>query len=783
MRALDRKLLRDLAAMKGQVVTIALIVACGIASYVTIEGTHASLLAARDGYYERRRFPDVFAHLKSAPESLRARLEAIDGIAIAQTRLVSPLSFPGEYEHEPASGHVISLPAHEQPPLATIQLVEGRMFQPDRTDEAVVLEAFARARGLRLGDRLPVLMAGTRRAVEIVGIAIAPEYVFAMVEGELIPDPRRFGVLWMDRRIVAAAYELEGAFNDLVVRLQPGASERAVIEQLNRELAPYGGLGAHGRDRQPSNNVLRGELAQLETLTRLMPAIFLGVAAFLINVVLSRLVQLQRAQIATLKAVGYSRLQVGRHYLELVSVIVLAGSLLGIGAGIYLGGRMTDLYTRYFRFPALDYQLDARVLTLGVAISLLAAFAGAVRTVRAVMRLPPAEAMRPEAPAIFRAGLSGRLRVGNTTRMVLRQLERRPLRALLSSVGIAMGVAVLVAGRFGYDAVHWFMHVQFELSQREDLTVTFRHPVSDDALRELAHLPGVRKVEGLRAVAVRYRSGQHARESLLFGHPPAADLRHVLDREGRRVLPPEQGIVLTSALGEILGLRVGDDVTIEPLEGQRRERSVVVAGFVDEVLGLFGHMQASAVSRLLGEQAQVSQALLEIDPTRHQDLLRELRRRPVVLGVARRDAVVEQFRKQTAGQMRYTTLILTLFAAIIASGVVYNNARIALSTRSRDLASLRVLGFRRGEISAMLLGELAVQVVIAILPGMFLGRLLCEQMMAGADQELYRFPVVVSARTYAFAALVTLGASLASALVVRSRLDHLDLIGVLKSRD
>jgi putative ABC transport system permease protein len=133
--------------------------------------------------------------------------------------------------------------------------------------------------------------------------------------------------------------------------------------------------------------------------------------------------------------------------------------------------------------------------------------------------------------------------------------------------------------------------------------------------------------------------------------------------------------------------------------------------------------------------------------------------------------------------MRYTTLILTLFAAIIASGVVYNNARIALSTRSRDLASLRVLGFRRGEISAILLGELAIQVVIAILPGMYLGRLLCEQMMAGADPEMYRFPVVVSARTYAFAALVTLGASLASALVVRSRLDHLDLIGVLKSRD
>jgi putative ABC transport system permease protein len=127
--------------------------------------------------------------------------------------------------------------------------------------------------------------------------------------------------------------------------------------------------------------------------------------------------------------------------------------------------------------------------------------------------------------------------------------------------------------------------------------------------------------------------------------------------------------------------------------------------------------------------------------------------------------------------------VITLFATIIAGGFVYNNARVALSTRSRDLASLRVLGFRRREISAVLLGELSIQVLASILPGVWLGRVLVEQMMASTDPELYRFPTVISAQTYAFACTVTLSAALLSALVVRSRLDHLDLIAVLKSKE
>ena len=787
MSPLRLKLFRDLDQLKGQVLTIGLVVACGIASFVAIQGTYRSIVSTRAHYYERYHFPDAFVPMERAPLSLRDRAQALPGVALVHARVVKQVSLPIASMGEAATGTVIGVPSHGEPPLGGLMLREGRMPLPGRDDEAVVLEAFAQAHGLRTGSRLPAVLGGIRRELRVVGVALAPEFVFAIAPGELIPDPRRFGVLWMDADVVATAFHMQGAFNELLVRLQPGASGPRVIEALNRMFESYGCLGAYLRDRQLSNQVLDNDIQQLKTTTEIMPTIFLAVAAFLINVVLSRLVQLQRAQVATLKAVGYGRRAVGLHYFELALVVVGAGSLVGVALGITLGRKMTSDYTTFFHFPELHYVPELRVITLAMVCSIVAALAGALGSVYAVMQLPPAEAMRPEAPASYRRALSERLRLswlfGQSARMVLRELERRPLRALLSMLGVALAAALLVAGRFGFDSVDWYMRVQFELSEREDISVLFRRPVGEEAIRELAHLPGVLRAEGLRVLNVRYRNGYKSRESALVGYPDDADMRRVLEVDGTPVPMREHGAIINVTLANILGLRVGDMVTVEVLEGKRGEHKVRVAGLVDEVAGLFGHMRARELAAMLGDEGPISIGLLRVDPKQRLALQRALRERPDVLGVNRHEASIEMFEKTTAGQMRYTTLLLTLFASVIACGVIYNNARVALSTRSRDLASLRVLGFRRSEISAILLGELAIQVLLALVPGLFLGHALAAHLMAQNDPELYRFPVVVSARTYGFAVLVTLGAALVSALLVRRRLDHLDLIGVLKSRE
>lgn len=784
--ALTLKLFRDLFRMKGQAITIALVVACGIASYVTLRSAYSSLLHARDDAYAHQRFADVFAHLKRAPEPVAARIEAIPGVALVETRLAETIMLPLDDLPEPATARLIGIPLERETRLSTPLLRAGRMPEPGRTDEVAVLEAFAKAHRLRSGSVLPAVINGTRRELRVTGIVMSPEFVFAIPPGGMADD-KRFGVLWMDREVVSAAFRLEGAFDDVSLRLQPGASEHGVIERVDQVLAPYGGLGAVTRDRQPSNFVVSNELHQLASYALIGPITFLSVAAFLVNVVLSRLVYLQRPEIATLKALGYTDREVLLHFLELVLVIVTAGAIVGVGLGAWLGSGMLGLYQRYFQFPVFAYRLDASIVGESVAVSLIAGCVGALATVRRIARLTPAEAMQPEAPPTYRASIFERVGPGRmlsgAARMVLRELVRRPVRLGLSVAGIAMGIGVIVSGAFISGAIGAIAGLEFEKAQREDLGVAFMQPVDDGALTELGHLPGVVGVEGLRSVPIRIRSGHRFREIVLTGHPDGAKLRRVFEWPTHLVPIPPEGVLLTDALADRLDVRVGDSVEIEVLEGDRITRNVRVVALAHEMFGLNAHMSKNALHALLGETAVSSTALLSIDPRLEPEIDASLKRMPRVVGVSRRRDVLAEFDKRSAESMRTTSLVLTIFGAMIAVGVVYNNARIALSMRARDLASLRVLGFTRREISSVLLGELATCVVLSIAPGLLFGKLLAMWIMGASDAEIFRMPAIVTPGTYVFSAAITALAALASALVVRRKLDTLDLVSVLKARE
>lgn len=788
MRAIDRKLFRDLWRLKGQVATIAAVVACGIASFVALRGVFVSLRESQSSYYEQQRFGDVFATLRRAPESLRPRIEEIPGVALVYTRLAETVMLPMQDMPEPAVGRVVSLPADGVPPLDGVYLVAGRLPRVGHGEEAVIIEAFAQAHDLSVGDRIPAVLNGTRRDIHVVGIGMSPEFIFAVSNAfDFTGDPKRFCVLWMDRSAVAPIFQMEGAFDDLVLRLQPGASEASVIEALDRLLGPYGAFGAVGRSKQISHSMLEGELQQLEGMALWIPALFLFVAAFLLNVVLTRLVYLQRPQIATLQAVGYPSWRIGVHYVELVSVVVVAGAIVGIALGAYLGRAMSDLYADYFHFPESVFRLDPRLAAIAVLVSVASALVGALGAVRSILRLAPAEAMRPPTPLVYSLGFIERLGLdrvfGGSGRMVLRELRRQPIRTLISSVGIALGVGIVVIGRFQGDAFEELIDVQFFRAWREDLSVGFVRAAPVRVVRDLAQLPGVELAEGQRYVPVRFRVGARFRDSVIIGHADDMQLRRVIDRDGVLIEVPLDGLLLSAKLAELLDVRPGESVDVEVKEGSRRVRSVRVAALIDDTFGLMGHMRTDPLHRLVGEEERVSLVMLRVDPRSMADVQDRLKEMPGVAAVTRRMSIIERFRAQSGETMLFFTLILTIFAAIITIGVVYNNARVALSLRGRDLASLRVLGFTRREISAVLLGELGVQVLLALPLGLFLGDAMARLIASSVDPEQYRLPVHLSAQTYAFAAAVAVVSGIVSALFVRRRLDKLDLVEVLKERE
>ncbi|MCC7000289.1 MAG: FtsX-like permease family protein [Deltaproteobacteria bacterium] len=786
MKALNRKLLRDLMRSKGQVITISLVIACSAAGYVALTATHHSLAASRDAYYAAQNFPQLFASVRRAPESLARRLEELPGIARLETRLALAIRIDMPGLPEPAVGRLVSLPGGHAPRLDQLHLGAGRNVDPTRTDEVLLLASFARAHGLLPGAWLSTVIDGRRQRLHVVGIAESPEHIFPIGPSGF-GDDRRFAVLWMARAPLAGLSGAEGAFHEVVAWLQPGASEAAALAALERVLEPYGSPGPYGRALQLSNRFVTGEIAQLEGIALRVPLIFLVVAAFLLNISLSRLVQTQREQIAALKALGYRRRDIALHYLGFVAVMVVLGLIMGLAFGTWWGQSMARMYARFFHFPVLRYELDAQIILTAVAVSALAAGGGAMLAVRRAARLPPAEAMRPQTPTAYRRGVLSRLGVGrlvsHSGRMVVRELERRPLRALLSSLGIAAGLALLVVGRFSEDSMTAMFDLLFGSAQRADVTVAFRQPLPASAAREFSRLPGVLLVEPMRSVPVRLRAGHRSRELALVGLPAGASLRRVVDVRGRPVTLPPSGVVLTDELARRLELRVGDAVRFELLEGDHRPRTTVLSGVVNEMLGLNAYMDLGALHRLLGEEALVSAVSLRVEPGGADALYARLRGYAAVAAVVRKDVMFDAMFESSGSFTAMFTLIVVAFGAIIAAGVVYNNARVAISERGRELATLRVLGFTRSEISAILLGELGTHMMMALPLGLALGNVLANAILATIDREQYRMPAMISPVTYGFAVLVVLGAALLTALWMRRRLDRLDLIEALKARD
>jgi putative ABC transport system permease protein len=787
MKALDRKLLRDLRLLWSQALTIALVVASGIGGFITTLSAVDSLAAARDRFYAQGRFADVFAGVKRAPDALATTLRATPGVADVQTTIEQIVRIEVEGVSDPVIGQLIGVDLRKAPQMNRVTLRTGRMLEAAGSGaiDALVSPGFAQARGLKPGSRVGALINGKRRTLHIVGIALSPEYIFAGMFG--MPDLRGFGVFWVDREVMAAAYDMDGAFNRVAVKLAPGATEHAVIDALQQRLGPWGGREAHGREDQISHAMLDNEIKEQHVLGSVLPTIFLGVAAFLLNVVISRLVATQREQIAALKALGYPNRAIGAHYLKLVLVIVALGLALGVFLGDRMGTYLTGIYAEFFFFPSFEHRIAPELVLASVGITVATAMAGTVTAIFATVRLAPAEAMRPPAPGRYRRTLVERLGVTSLApalRMVLRNIERRPLRTGLSVAGIAASVAIVVMGNFFRDAIDFIVDSQFTVSMRSDVIVWLTEAVPVRARHELAHLPGVIQVESGRDVQVRFVNGHLSERGMIRGHGSRAQLTRIIDvdnREASRL--DDEGLVLTDRLADKLGLQVGDMVDIEVLEGRQRTLRVPLTATVREMMGLNAYMERRVLNRLLGEDEVATWFALAVERGREAALLDATKQLPRVVGAFSKATLLRNMQEISARNVRIMSTILTTLAVVIAVGVVYNSARIALAERTWELASLRVLGFTRGEVSALLLGELALCIAIALPLGMALGWGLVHLVSGLLASDQFYFPVVIRPPTYAWAAIAVLVAGTASALVVRRRIDTLDMVAALKTRE
>ncbi len=784
---LNKKLVRDLWRIKGQALAISAVVACGIALLISAFGTVTALENSMNAFYDRTRFADVFATLKRAPDSLEEDIQNLPGVALAETRITAAVNLDLPGMREPATGQILSLPERGTPLLNDVVLLSGRYPSPQRPNEVSVTEPFAKAHNLQLGDTFSAIINGNKRPLEIVGLTLTPEYIYALGPGSLMPDDKRFGVMWMGRKALAAAFDLDGAFNSVTLRLQRGAMTDEVIRRLDVILEPYGGSGAYAREDQLSHFFLINELAQLRVSGTVFPPVFLLVAAFLLNVVVSRIVATEREQIGLLKAFGYSDLEVGWVYLKLILILVAVGLVLGIGLGNWMGGGMIGMYSTYFKFPLLAYGTEPAVLTAAAAVSLIAGLAGGLGAVRQAVRLSPAVAMAPPVPTSYKEGLLSRLfaryHISQPTRMIFRHVTRFPTRAGLTIIGVAFSVALMVMSLFFLDSVEEMIDVYFFRAERQTLTVSFVEPRPGTVEKEIQNLPGVLKTQPVRSVAVKLRNGHLSDRKSIQGIVSGADLSRLLNSDQRIVEPPPGGLALSRHIAEDLNLKIGDTVTVEVLQERRPVVDIPIVQLVDEYIGFQAYMHIEALNRLMKEGPTVTSVHMLVDSKYADELYAMLKDTPAVAGIAQQSATLDSFRETMDNTMNVMIGFYVALASLIAFGVAYNAARIALSERARALASLRVLGFTREEVTYILLGELGVLTVVSLPVGCGLGYLMALAMSPVLSTDMYNFPFVIEPSTYGVAVVVVCVSAIVCGFLTRRRIFGLDLVSALKTRE
>ena len=773
--------------MKGQTLAVGLVMACGLAMMIMARSLICSLETTRDEYYERYHFADVFADLKRAPNDVRTQLSKIPGVAMIETRATGRVTLDLPGYAEPVDAMAISLPDDRPQQLNLLFIRTGRLPEIGARGEVVVSEAFATAHGFVPGNQIPAIIRGQRQVLTIVGTALSPEYVFEARPGETLPDNLRFGVLWMNERELSTALDLHGAFNNVIVDVAPGEDNAPIIAELDLILAPYGALGAYGRKDHPSAVRLNDELRVLHALAFAFPAAFLSIAAFMSSAVLTRLVRLQREQIAQLKAFGYSSTQVGLHYLKFSLVIVVIGTLIGCGFGFWLGNNVVQVYHRFFRFPSLPFRPDQSAIAIALLVSAGAAFAGVIGAVRQAVRLPPAEAMRPEPPAEFRPAFVERIGLarflGVSLRMALRNLERRPWQAVFTGLGLALATGIPVIPGTIKEGINYLLTFQWDVAQRQDVTIGLVEPGSAAALSDLRHLPGVVLAEPFRSVPAQLRFGHRSRKLAVSGVPRDGILNRLLDADSHPLSLPADGLFISAKLAEILGAQPGDHIQLEVEEGERPVRDAVLAGVFTDYAGVAAYMEAESLHRLMREADTVSGAYLSIDKSHWGEFLAKVKQTPRVGTMMIKESMRESFKKTTAETMSMLQTLYFSFSIVVAFGVVYNGARIALSERSRDLATLRVIGFTHREVAAVLINELAILTVLALPLGLLIGSGLAAAIVRTASTESVRLPLLLTAHTYSMAVLVVVASTTISFTVVSRRIRHLDLLSVLKAAE
>ena len=790
MTILTRKLLRDIWRARGQSFAIAMLVCAGTSEYVGVASVQRNLQLTRDEYYADCRMADFFISLARAPRSVADDLREIPGVRNVQGRIVKDVNLGIEGYEESRTGRIISLPDVRAPVINDIVLITGRYFEHRSTSEIILSHAFATANKLKIGDTITASINNRQHTLHIVGTGMSPEYVYMIRSAqELIPNPDRFGVLWVSQTFAEQSFAMQGACNDFVGTVERPAEIDRILNTASSVLAPYGVFAKTNRKDQTSSFFLANEIRVLGIATAIIPPIFMGVTALVLVVLLNRMVRHERTQIGVMKAFGYSDASVAAHYVWFALVLGLAGCLAGYFGGVLVVKWVMQIYIRVFQFPTFRMDIYPIIMLQSAVLTMVCAAAGAFGAARQAARIEPAIAIRAEAPKYSRRIFLERFNLiwgslSFSSKMIARNMARYKFRAVFTLSGVAMSTAMLLMGWFLMDAVIYMIDFQFSQTQLEDVRVLLNGEQGKDTYHDLQRLSDVKAVEPVLQYPFEARTNWRKKEIAIVGIPAQSTLWRLIDTQGNRVEIDKHDFVLDERLAEQLGVQPGDELVLKPLMGRvPKERRVHVTKIVKQYLGMGSYMEIEALSRVLDEPFAMNTALVRSEWQRARELDKSLRDVAAIASVRIKEDSHANLKKSLGESMRAVNVIILGFAAAIAFAIIYNSTIVSLTERHRELAALRVMGYLPSEVGRLIYNENLLLSAIGFVVGIPLGIGLCGLIVMAYENDLFRLPFKIGLRAYALTILTTFCFVTVANLAARRKILQLDMVEALKMRD
>ena len=791
MSMLDRKLRRDLLAAKGLLIAIVLLIVIAISITVNCLGLYTNLETARRSFYAHCRMADFTVDLERFPLLELDRLQDIRGISELRPRISFMATVDLDGVDRPVSGQLVSMPREPSPVINNIVLKSGGYFTGLRRPEVILNDNFARARGIRPGRRIHVLLNGRRQPLEVVGTAVSSEFLITQPPGGMMPDAENFGILFVTEEFAEEALDFEGAANQLAGLLASGFRDRpdVVLENLRTMLHRWGEPTVTPLADQPSHLQIAAEIEQQRTVSLAIPAVFLITASLIMNVLMMRMAEQQRTIVGTLKALGYRNSQLFGHYIRFGIVVGLAGGVPGVLLGHLMASASTELYKDFFEFPNLVNRPVVPVMIGCLALSVVFATVGTLNGVRMILRLEPAEAMRPKPPLVARrtvlekwVGLWKRL--GFRWQTALRCVLRHRIRSATGLFAAAMGTAMILWTLHLIDSVDEIIRFTYEQVLVSDAELSLTSERDYGALLEATRLAGVDRAEPVLAVGCTFRNGHHEQQGAIQGILATARLTVPCDAAGRRVPIPETGLLLSRSLAEALHVSVGEKLTVVPTTGERRERPMVVGRITESYFGSPAYARFETLNRMVGEEDSLNRIQLRTQPgaVATHALQRQLKWMPALQTYTsareQKAALIEVMAPFNA-----IVSVLVIFAGLIFCGSILVSSMISLAERQQEVATFRVQGYGPATIGGIFLRETLVVNIIGLILGLPLGYVLIGLFGEAVSNDMIRFPFVISRRSWLLAVVLGLAFTVLSHGLVQRAINRLAWKDVLNVKE